>query len=161
MSGRFRLFTNIISTKCSFELNDAQGHFAGPLYVFIDDIVRLVFPFGRGYLMVNTVIKNAFRIIPMIPLDYHLLQFSWNGNCYFDMFLSLNVSSSFFFQIQFSCTIGYYIKTQREGNVSYLRRFLGFFFHQIHNNDLSSFLSLCENTSTPPPLVLIVLRQIL
>lgn len=80
----------IISTKCSFELNDAQGHFAGPLYVFIDDIVRLVFPFGRGYLMVNTFIKNAFRIIPMI--------------------------------------------------------------------DLWRFLSLCENTSTPPPLVLIVLR---
>lgn len=48
--------------------HDAQGHFAGPLYVFIDDIVRLVFPFGRGYLMVNTVIKNAIRIIPMIPL---------------------------------------------------------------------------------------------
>lgn len=47
--------------------------------------------------MVNTVIKNAFRIIPMIPLDYHLLWFSWNGNCCFDMFLSLNASSSIFF----------------------------------------------------------------
>lgn len=89
----------IISTKCSFELNDAQGHFAGPLYVFIDDIVRLVFPFGRGYLMANTVIKNAFRIIPMIPLVYHLLWFSWNGNCYSICFYHWTPAAQIFFQI--------------------------------------------------------------
>lgn len=75
--------------------------------------------------MANTVIKNAFRIIPMIPLDYHLLWFSWNGNCYFDMFLSLSASSSIFFSnlMQLYNRLLY----RREGNVSYLRRFLFYF----------------------------------
>lgn len=48
--------------------------------------------------MVNTVIKNAIRIIPMIPLVYHLLWFSWNGNCYFDMFIIERQQLNFFFK---------------------------------------------------------------
>lgn len=108
--------------------------------------------------MVNTFIKNAFRIIPMIPLDYHLLWFSWNGNCYFDMLLSLNASSSIFFSNLVQLYNRLLYQNTARGECLIFKTISVLFFHQIYNNDLSSFLSLCENTSTPPPLVLIVLR---
>lgn len=108
--------------------------------------------------MVNTFIKNAFRIIPMIPLVYHLLWFSWNGNCYFDMFLSLNASSSIFFSNLVQLYNRLLYQDTARGECLIFKTISVLFFHQIHNNDLSSSLSLCENTSTPPPLVLIVLR---
>lgn len=53
-------------------------------YDSIDDIVRLFFQYRSGCLMTKTDFGDAFRIIPINPLNYHLLGFSWNGNYYFD-----------------------------------------------------------------------------
>lgn len=86
--------------------------------------------------MVNTVIKNAFRIIPMIPLVYHLLWFSWNGNCYFDMFLSLNASSSIFFSNLVQLYNRLLYQDTARGECLIFKTISVLFFHQIHNNDL-------------------------
>ena len=39
---------------------------------------------GPGFFLAKTDIKNAFRIIPIHPRDYHLLGIKWNGSYYYD-----------------------------------------------------------------------------
>lgn len=44
--------------------------------------------------MAKPDIEDAFRKIPIFPLDYHLLGFSWQGQFYFDKCLPMGASSS-------------------------------------------------------------------
>lgn len=44
--------------------------------------------------MAKPDIEDAFRKIPIFPLDYHLLGFSWQGQFYFDKCLPVGASSS-------------------------------------------------------------------
>lgn len=54
--------------------------------------------------MAKTDIKDAFRIIPVNPADYHLLGFSWDNEFYFDKCLPMGASSSSGF-LTFECCI--------------------------------------------------------
>lgn len=45
-------------------------------YDTLDSIVSLVQFFGEGTLMAKSDIKDAFRIVPINPLEYHLLGFT-------------------------------------------------------------------------------------
>lgn len=47
-----------------------------------------------GSLMAKTDIKDAFRIIPVNPKDYHFLGFTWKGQFYYERCLPLGTSSS-------------------------------------------------------------------
>lgn len=47
-----------------------------------------------GSLMAKTDIKDAFRIIPVNPKDYHFLGFTWKGQFYYKRCLPLGTSSS-------------------------------------------------------------------
>ena len=42
-------------------------------YATVDDAIRLIKQAGPGCFLAKTDIKNAFRIIPINPADYHLL----------------------------------------------------------------------------------------
>ena len=42
-------------------------------YATISDAIRHIKAAGRGCLLAKTDVKNAFRIIPIRPLDYSLL----------------------------------------------------------------------------------------
>ena len=63
-------------------------------------MLRLTMPFvslrdsGRAALCQKTDIKSAFRIIPVHPLDYHILGMHWEGNYYYDKALPMGCSSS-------------------------------------------------------------------
>ena len=64
-------------------------------YDNIDAVNDLVRQFGPGALMAKTDIEDAFRIIPMNPLDYHLIGFIWRDFFfYFDRMLPMGASCS-------------------------------------------------------------------
>ena len=46
-------------------------------YATISDAIRNIKAAGRGCFLAKTDVKNAFRIIPIRPLDYSLLGMRW------------------------------------------------------------------------------------
>jgi len=60
----------------------------------LDHCVELLFGLGRGALMAKADLKDAFRILPIHPLDHHLLGFSYKGELYYDLCLPMGCSVS-------------------------------------------------------------------
>ena len=63
-------------------------------YATVDDAIRLIKQAGPGCFMAKTDIKNAFRIIPINPADYHLLGLKWRELYYYDRAMPMGCSSS-------------------------------------------------------------------
>ena len=51
-------------------------------YDKVDDAVDIIRKLGRGTQLVKLDIKDAYRIVPVHPADYHLLGIEWRGNTY-------------------------------------------------------------------------------
>ena len=63
-------------------------------YQSIDHATKYLIKFGKGALMSNTDIENAYRIVPINPKDYDLLGFSIDGKFYYDKSLPFGLSYS-------------------------------------------------------------------
>ena len=77
--GKFRLIHNL-----SFPIDNSVNLGIPPemstvQYDNIEVVIDLVKKFGHCSLMAKTDIEDAFRIIPIHPLDYHLLGFRWRN----------------------------------------------------------------------------------
>ena len=59
-----------------------------------DDVVKLVVDCGQDCLLSKADVQEAFRIIPLSPLEYPNLGFTWKGEFYFDRVLVMGTSSS-------------------------------------------------------------------
>ena len=59
-----------------------------------DTVANLILQSGKHSLVAKADIENAFRIIPISPLDYHKLGFTFKGKYYFDRVLPMGASSS-------------------------------------------------------------------
>ena len=59
-----------------------------------DDVANLVLSAGKNCLIAKADIEEAFKIIPISPLDYHKLGFSFNNCFYFQTVLPMGASSS-------------------------------------------------------------------
>lgn len=59
-----------------------------------DHVASLVLQSGQHSLIAKADIEDAFRIIPISPLDYHKLGFTFQGHYYFDTVLPMGASSS-------------------------------------------------------------------
>jgi len=64
------------------------------LYQTIDDAIALVSKAGRDAVMRKRDFKDAFRTIPISPLDYWLFLFEWDGTLYVDIFLPFGLRTS-------------------------------------------------------------------
>ena len=62
-------------------------------YATVDDAIRLIKQAGPGCFLAKTDIKNAFRIIPINPADYHLLGIKWRELYYYDRAMPMGCSS--------------------------------------------------------------------
>ena len=51
-------------------------------YAKVDDAVDIIRKLGRGTQLVKLDIKDAYRMVPVHPADYHLLGIEWRGNTY-------------------------------------------------------------------------------
>jgi hypothetical protein len=63
-------------------------------YATVDDAIRLIKQAGPGCFFAKTDIKNASRIIPINPADYHLLGIKWREFYYYDRAMPMGCSSS-------------------------------------------------------------------
>ena len=60
----------------------------------VDDLVALVKEHGRGYLLYKRDLKRAYRQIPVDSSDVPILGYGFEGNFYFDKFLSMGLQSA-------------------------------------------------------------------
>ena len=61
-------------------------------YASFDKAVSMTVNVGRGAWLAKSVIRSAFRLLPVSPDDYELLGFSFEGSFYYDMCLPMGCS---------------------------------------------------------------------
>lgn len=122
-------------------------------YDSIDNVTLLLGQFGHGSLMAKSDIKDAFRIVPVNPVDYHLLGFTWQDQFYYERCLPMGASSScqIFEQLSTALQWAMLIKFKASGMSHILD---DFFFIGPPNSDkckrdLENFLALCERINIP------------
>ena len=64
------------------------------MHATVADAKRLIKLAVSGCLLAKTDIKSAFRIIPIHPNDYPLLEIKWLGRFYYDRCMAMGCSSS-------------------------------------------------------------------
>ena len=92
--GDFRLIHHLSYPRCNSVNDFIDKSERNVSYATIDDAIRIIKRLGKGCAMSKTDIKSAFRIIPVHPLDYHILGMHWEGNYYYDKALPMGCSSS-------------------------------------------------------------------
>src|SRR5579859_4221235 len=63
-------------------------------YQTLDDAIRLIQKHGRRCILRKRDLKDAFRKIPVSPLDHWLFLFEWNGILYIDLFLPFGLRTA-------------------------------------------------------------------
>ena len=53
-------------------------------YITIDDAVRKIVQLGPGTELAKIDVKGAFCLVPVNPLDCHLLTMEWRGGIFID-----------------------------------------------------------------------------
>ena len=61
------------------------------LYSTIDDAIKICHEVGKGALLAMVDLKNAFRLCPVRPDEWHLLGICWCGQFYIDKCLSFGL----------------------------------------------------------------------
>ena len=103
--------------------------------------------------MAKTDIKDAFRIIPVNPKDYHFLGFTWKGQFYYERCLPLGTSSSCQIFEKLGTALQWVMLNKLEaGGMSHMLD--DFFFigppqSEKCKNDLMNFLDLCGRINIP------------
>lgn len=122
-------------------------------YATFDDAVQLLLSLGQGSFMAKTDIDNAFRLIPIHPLDHNLLGIQFQDKYYFDTCLPMGASSSCAIFEKFSTALQW-IATHKRG-ISYITHILDDFLILGPPNsskcqeDLGNFLLLCKDIGVP------------
>ena len=60
----------------------------------VDDAVDFIRKLGRGTQLVKLDLKDAYRMVPVHPANYHLLGIEWRGNTYVDRALPFGLHSA-------------------------------------------------------------------
>ena len=63
-------------------------------YATIDNAIAICYKLGKGALMAKVDLKNAFRLCPVRPEDWHLLGIYWHDNFYIDKCLPFRLRSA-------------------------------------------------------------------
>jgi hypothetical protein len=91
---KFRLIMNLSAPK-GLSVNDFIDKERYSLsYVTVDNAIDQVVSVGRGCLLSKVDVEAAFRIVPVNPVHWNLLGFSFQGRFYVDTVLSMGGRSS-------------------------------------------------------------------
>jgi hypothetical protein len=63
-------------------------------YATVDNAVSMIQELGRGARLAKIDLKDAYRIVPVHPADYHLLGTTWDGHTYLDRALPFGLRSA-------------------------------------------------------------------
>ena len=121
-------------------------------YATVEDAIRFIKSVGSGCFLAKTDLKNAFRIIPFNPQDYHLSGIRWNGLYYYDRAMPMGFSSSCKTFETFSTAIEWIV--QQKLNVKYILHLLDDFLivaptKELCHHQLNLFLMLCSYLGIP------------
>ena len=58
-------------------------------YASADDAIKMILNLGRGCFPARTDLRNAFRILPLRPVEYHMFGFVWNNLYFYDRALCM------------------------------------------------------------------------
>ena len=84
-----------LSAPIDNSVNDGiPSDFCSLRYASVDDAVAMVRVLGRGTMLAKIDIKDAYRLIPVHPDDYHLLGITWRGQTYVDRALPFGLCSA-------------------------------------------------------------------
>lgn len=92
--GEFRLIHHLSFPKGSSVNDGISPEHTSVRNTTIDEAIKLIMTAGHGCFLAKTDIKNAFRIIPIHPIDYGLLGMQWRGLYYYDRCMPMGCSSS-------------------------------------------------------------------
>lgn len=125
-------------------------------YETLDTIIALVHKSGRGSFIAKADIEAAFRIIPINPLDHHLLGFTWTvegvTKYFYDKCLPFGCSISCRTFENFSCSLQHILINhfEMQGVSHILDDFM--FVHAaklICQRNLDLFFSFCDEIGIP------------
>ena len=109
-------------------------------YQTLDDAIQIIECLGRHITLHKWDLKDAFRKIPVSPLDTHLLLFKWKGQIYSELFLSFGLATSPLLFNLFAEALHWILNyVYNQHVVHYLDDFLLF-----NCQDKSLFASLCS-----------------
>ena len=92
--GKFRLIIDL-SSPPGHSVNDGVDPSLSSLsYATVGHAVALCRSFGPGALMAKLDLKSAYRMVPIHPLDQHLLGIEWEGRTYVDQALPFGLRSA-------------------------------------------------------------------
>ena len=121
-------------------------------YASFDKAVGMIMELGTSAWLAKADIKSAFRLLPVSPLDYELLGFSFNGMFYFDKCLPMGCSISCALFEKFSSFLEYRIRLT--ASTPFLTHYLDDFLfmgkssascHQL----LLDFQAMCATLGVP------------
>ena len=150
--GEFRLIHDLSFPRGDSVNSHIPEEFTSVSYQNIETVIELVQRFGFNCLMSKADIKDAFRLIPINPCDYHLLGFHWNSKFYYDMALPMGASSSCQLFENFSTALQWILMDRfKIQGVSHLLD--DFFVGRAGSNEcanaLNTFLCLADSIGVP------------
>ena len=150
--GEFRFIHHLSYPKgCS--VNDGiSSEYTSVSYATISDAIQQIKLAGAGCFLSKTDIKNAFRIIPIRPQDYHLLGMKWQGMYYYDRCMPMGCSSSCKTFETFSSALEWI--AQNKLHIRHILHLLDDFLiiapsYQLCQAQLSLFVDLCSYLGVP------------
>ena len=92
--GKWRLITDLSSPE-GFSVNDGiTPQLCSVSYSSVDDAVQAVGRLGKGALLAKFDLENAYRLVPVHPVDRLLLGMKWEGDVYIDGALPFGLRSA-------------------------------------------------------------------
>ena len=92
--GKFRLIVDL-SYPPGMSVNDGiSPELSSMSYTKVDDIVQGIWQSGVGSMLAKIDIKNAYRVVPVHPVDRHLLATAWRGKLFVDEALPFGLRSA-------------------------------------------------------------------
>ena len=150
--GEFRLIHHLSFPKGSSVNDGILPEDSSVSYSTIKDAINFLKLTGRNCYLAKTDIKNAFRIIPVHPSDYHLLGICWKGKYYYDRCLPMGCSSSCKIFETFSTAVEWVAKNKF--SIPFILHLLDDFLivaptQSLCQSQLEIFLSLCAYLGIP------------
>lgn len=91
---KFRLITDLSSPGGKSVNDGIPSDPCSLTYASVDDAVAIIKSLGRGTQLAKIDLKDAYRLVPVHPDDYHLLGTVWDTHMYVDRALPFGLRSA-------------------------------------------------------------------
>ena len=92
--GKWRLITDLSFPDSASVNNGIDPSLCSLVYISVEQVAETALKLGPGSLLAKIDIKSAYRLIPVHPLDRHMLGMEWEGNVYVDGMLPFGLRSA-------------------------------------------------------------------